>query len=251
MGDYVSEIWDSHHSKISINNKYDHDLINKKIALSGYNCNPLELSYLYLKYREQVENIYPKIPKLFTIDIIDKDLCITEEFISGQSLKDIIVEGNKDKWIFSTQTLFTPLLKHIKQTPLQIDQFTSHFPLDICLDIKPANIVLHNNERIVPVDFFPPLLRSENSEYYPHTLNSQDTNLVKYSYGDFEVLLAKHFSETQYINSDFSTNIKNDFIKMCDQFDTSGFLATRIIKNVIETDARCPNCLYCLGKVQD
>ncbi len=215
-------------------------LIKKQVDASIYNVNPKELVELYSAYRDLITAIFP-IPKLIDIIIRDQIIIIIEELIVGLNGEQIILEGDLEKIKNMIRVIFTQLSDQI----IKINGRDSiSFPINTPIDVKPANILVANNRVVTPVDFFPPLIKSVKTQKYIHAKNMFDQRKIEYSYGDFEVLLAKFYFEIKKISPFIVSQLRSIFLEMI-SLTQSQVAIDRFSVNVFDSSSGCPNCSYC------
>lgn len=238
----------SHHATVDLELFGSTWVISKRISGESYNGITDSLGALYLTYRDLVRGIYSQIPPLVKLGFSEAELVIYEQYVPGYTAEQLVSGGDSEGVMAIVDNIFLPLIPHIGKPDVVGGIWTRNYPLPFAVDIKPANIVLtgqNGTSRAVPVDFFPPLIRDAETGLYPHAKSLSVSNHIEYSYGDFEVWLAKFYMMMRHLNPSLTHQLTEYYLAVCDQCDRTGMLRQRILTNIVKRKVACPNCPYC------
>jgi hypothetical protein len=241
---------DASHSKVKFVEFEGKPAVLKIVDISAYCLEPSKIEQQYIRYRAIISRVYPAIPDLYCIQHTDDRLIVVEQALKGKSFEQVVQEGDRDLWNRSTRKIFAPLISNLQKEPVNIGPFVSKFPFGIPVDLKPANVIItQNNGKVsaTPIDFFPPLVILDNTKKYMHCPTTLETMRVLYSATDLEVVLARHMFETLKINENTGRAVENDFLEFCREIDPTGQLSQNMVDKVINSKHRCPHCPYCFN----
>ncbi len=226
-----------HHSVVSLGSVDECMAIRKKI---GY-----EISYSELKkwlsrsitYRKRVEDLGFGTPRNFYTELVNNKDCsyleIIDEYLGKNTFGDL-----------STGNLFIAWTDLIGKLILNFNSVEHPVRVGVMLDLKPENLIFHNNT-LYCIDFFPPILSNELGEidFFDEKIFKNKRHILEFVFGDIRGQITRMLFRIKD-DYDYTTHCQLKKITKALIKDRLSIIAEEYIEEQIDSDLPHMKLLY-------